>query len=92
MSNLSRIFAALGLGLAVGASGVGAAEARVYQLAFSDSATGATGVGAFDWDAANQIMTGLHWTVAGKSGGVQDSALAATYQSWSPIARTYGLL
>ncbi len=70
----------------------GQAASVSYALSFSDSASGATGSGSFVWDTETEIMSALTWTIAGNTGGVLDSALAATYHSWDPLAATNGEL
>ena len=63
-----------------------------YSLSFSDKSTGAIGSGSFVWNPDTEIMSGLHWSFADKAGAVIDSALAATYHSYDPLAGTYGEL
>jgi len=63
-----------------------------YSLEFTDDTSTVIGTGSFLWDEDTEIMTNLNWNFSGKVGVVLDSALAGTYQSWNPLATTYGEL
>uniref|UniRef100_I2PZ91 PEP-CTERM putative exosortase interaction domain-containing protein n=1 Tax=Desulfovibrio sp. U5L TaxID=596152 RepID=I2PZ91_9BACT len=85
---LQGVLVALFLFLAASAQ----ASIVTYGMEFTDSTTGALGVGSFHWNTDTEMMTDLNWNFSGKTGAVLDNALAKIYQSWNPLATTYGEL